>query len=311
MEVIYIADKLDPRLQVFWDLPLRKMALAAEGAFVAEGRLVVERLLHCPYETTALLVSASKLDVATSLLKSATELRPHLAKCPVYCLPEEVFHQTVGFHFHSGIMASGSREIPASLREPVAGWFDAQREKAKREKVKVQKAKVQKATVQKATVQKATVPRETLLILPSMNSAENLGSIIRSGVGLGATGMIVTPQSADPLSRRVLRVSMGHALYFPIHTSHDWMGDLRRLRDSGFRLIGIENHPRMIPLKNAETYDRQALVFGNEFEGIEERVVDLMDEIVGIPMQPPVDSLNVGVAAAIALHHFAFGAPQK
>jgi tRNA G18 (ribose-2'-O)-methylase SpoU len=46
---------------------------------------------------------------------------------------------------------------------------------------------------------------------------------------------------------------------------------------------------------------------GNEFAGLDDTTLALMDDIVGIPMHPSVDSLNVAVTAAIALHHYVTG----
>jgi tRNA G18 (ribose-2'-O)-methylase SpoU len=97
---------------------------------------------------------------------------------------------------------------------------------------------------------------------------------------------------------------MGHALAFPCWRTPDWRTDLQRLRSAGFRLIGIEHHARMVPLASVRPAPRQALVLGNEFSGLDAEVLDQMDQVVGIPMANGVDSLNVAVTAAIALHHF-------
>jgi len=184
----------------------------------------------------------------------------------------------VGFEFHSGIMGSGERSVPEILQQQMTAWFTPRSQ--------------------------APSKRKTIIVLPAMNSAENLGSIIRSAHGLGGGGLILSALSADHLSRRVIRVSMGHALAFPCWRTDDWIGDLQRLRLAGFRLIGIEHHARMKPLASAQRYDRQALIFGNEFAGLDDATLDLMDDIVGIAMHNAVDSLNVAVTAAITLHHF-------
>lgn len=275
---IPLTDPGDARLGPFLHLPLRKASSQlTDGRFIAEGRLVVERLLRCPYRTDALLVSESKVDWAAQTLTAAAIEREELRSVPTYVLPDHILSEVVGFDFHSGVMGSGDRAVPEELQRRMLGWFSPA---------------------------PAVAKRETVVVLPAMNSAENLGSIIRSAHGLGAAGLVLSTQSADHLSRRVIRVSMGHALAFPCWRTEDWIGDLQRLRMAGFRLIGIEHHPRMQLLTTARRFERQALVFGNEFSGLDEATLSMMDDIVGLEMHNAVDSLNVAVTTAIVLHHF-------
>jgi tRNA G18 (ribose-2'-O)-methylase SpoU len=279
LNLIPITDPRDIRLGPFLHLPLRKATgSSVEGQFVGEGRLVVERLLRCPYPPTGLLVAESKVGWAESSITAASADRPELRELPIYVLPDDVLNHVVGFEFHSGIMGSGHRAVPRVLQQRMTEWFAAR--------------------------SPAASGRETIIVVPAMNSAENLGSIIRSAHGLGAAGLILSAQSADHLSRRVIRVSMGHALSFPCWRSENWIDDLQRLRAVGFRLIGIEHHPQMQPLAASKQYERQVLVFGNEFAGLDEATLEMMDDIVGIEMHNTVDSLNVAVTAAIVLHHF-------
>ena len=276
---IPITDPSDARLGPFLHLPLRKATGSfASGPFVGEGRLVVERLLRCPYRPSGLLVAESKVGWAEATIHVIATERSELLALPIYVLPDDALNRVVGFEFHSGIMGSGERSVPENLLQQMTAWFTPRSQ--------------------------APSKRETIIVLPAMNSAENLGSIIRSAHGLGGGGLILSALSADHLSRRVIRVSMGHALAFPCWRTDDWIGDLQRLRLAGFRLIGIEHHARMKPLASAQRYDRQALIFGNEFAGLDDATLDLMDDIVGIAMHNAVDSLNVAVTAAITLHHF-------
>ncbi|MDP1561617.1 MAG: RNA methyltransferase [Pirellulaceae bacterium] len=277
--LIHITDPGDSRLGPFLHLPLRKAAgRLSEGLFIAEGRMVVERLLRSPYQPAGLVITNNKLEWCQAVVRAATNVRPDLQSLPIYVLPDDVLNQVVGFEFHSGIMGSGLRTVPPALQQLMTDWFAPRLHNA--------------------------ATSETLVVLPAMNSAENLGSIIRSAQGLGAAGLVLSSQSADHLSRRVIRVSMGHALAFPCWRSEDWIDDLRRLRAVGFRLIGIEHHARMQPLATAKRSTRQALIFGNEFAGLDDATLEMMDDVVGIEMQNEVDSLNVAVTAAIALHHF-------
>lgn len=302
-----VSDPADPRLTPFLALPLRKSVGAAPDEwFIAEGRLVVERLLASPFAPVALLVAESKQRWVETVCAAAVSARELPGPLPVYLLPDERMPDVVGFDFHSGILGAGRRQTPPVWTAEFARWFIGRQTLAKAGTEPPPEAGSDGA-VSPAIPGGVSTGRvsETLLILPAMNSAENLGSILRSARGLGAIGAVLAAQSADPLSRRVIRVSMGHALSFPCWHSQDWRRDLLRLREAGFRLIGIEHHPRMRSLHHAPRYPRQALVMGNEFAGLDEETLEMMDDIVGIPMHPAVDSLNVAVTAALALHHYA------
>lgn len=296
LQLVSVTDSRDPRLEPFQSLPLRKASHSPPDAwFVAEGRLVVERLLRSPFAPAALLVAESKRAWVQSVVLAATGDQSSTGPLPVYLLPDAAMPEVVGFDFHSGILGAGLRHTPPAWNDLFESWFQPA----------IHPSSATDSNTSGSVDDRAG--NETLLVLPAMNSAENLGSIIRSARGLGAAGAILSAQSADPLSRRVIRVSMGHALAFPCYQSPAWRADLLRLRAAGFRLVGMEHHPRMQSLHQAPRYRRQALVMGNEFAGLDGATLDLMDDIVGIPMHPSVDSLNVAVTAAIALHHYLNG----
>jgi tRNA G18 (ribose-2'-O)-methylase SpoU len=279
----------DPRLAPYRDLPHRKGGPGDDGGtFIAEGRLVVERLWQSPYRIASLLVANSHTAWAEDLLGTAR--RQTLAEAPpiAYALPDALINRLVGFAFHQGALACGLRTTPPCHAQAIADWY----------------------APSTAGCERADAAHDrsaagcTLVALPAMNSADNLGSLLRSARGLGAAGLVLGAQSADPLSRRAIRVSMGHALNLPLQFARDWLKDLKRLRAAGFRLIGCEHHPRMIPLCEAPRHPRQVLVFGHEFAGLDAATLEQLDLVVGIPMADGVDSLNVAVAAAIVLHHF-------
>jgi tRNA G18 (ribose-2'-O)-methylase SpoU len=79
------------------------------------------------------------------------------------------------------------------------------------------------------------------VVLPELHDPENLGSIVRTSRALDVTGILLGPRTADFLSRRVIRVSMGGVFHVPIRRADDLLGELRRLRDEfGYELIATE-----------------------------------------------------------------------
>ena len=97
----------------------------------------------------------------------------------------------------------------------------------------------------------------TVAVLEGVNDHENLGSIFRNAAGLGVDAVIFGAGCADPLYRRAVRVSMGHALLVPFARSERWPADLDVLRDNGFRLLAMTPNPdaRALPEAMAELGD--------------------------------------------------------
>jgi tRNA G18 (ribose-2'-O)-methylase SpoU len=219
---------------------------------------------------------ASRIEVVSvlaaerCLLEFAPLVPPHV---PLYVLPDRLLPEVVGFNFHRGILACGRRPADACWQHLFA----------------------------------EAASRRTLLVLPAIQGPENLGLLLRTGAALGIDAILLGPQSADPWSRRVLRVSMGLALHVPLRQARDVRSELQELAERwGVRLIAAV--PRTgTPLMQARQYPRLALLFGNEGEGLEPDLLARCHEQVAIPMPSGADSLNVAVAAGIIMHHYLHG----
>ena len=83
----------------------------------------------------------------------------------------------------------------------------------------------------------------TVAVLEGVNDHENLGSIFRNAAGLDVDAVVFGTGCADPLYRRAVRVSMGHALLVPYAWATSWPDDLEMLRDNGFRLLAMTPDP--------------------------------------------------------------------
>jgi tRNA G18 (ribose-2'-O)-methylase SpoU len=108
---------------------------------------------------------------------------------------------------------------------------------------------------------------------------------------------------ADPLYRRAVRVSMGHALLVPYAHATNWPADLVALRQYGFRLRAMTPDRRAHPLPAAMAAvrdERAAVLVGGEGPGLPETTMRTCDVRVRIPMSGGTDSLNVATAAALA-----------
>lgn len=258
-----IDDPDDARLDNFRDLnsiDRRPDLPSGKGLVIAEGVLVVQRMLASPFRPLAFLGTDRRL----------AELRADLVgnRAPYYRVSPEVMAEAVGFHLNRGVLAAARREPERSVADVV--------DRAR-----------------------------TVAVLEGVNDHENLGAVFRNAAGLDVDAVVFGSGCADPLYRRAVRVSMGHALLVPFARAADWPDELNTLRQSGFRLLA------MTPAVDAETLpeamaqvrgERVAILVGAEGPGLSHAAIKASDLRVRIPMSRGTDSLNVATAAALAFY---------
>jgi tRNA G18 (ribose-2'-O)-methylase SpoU len=140
-----------------------------------------------------------------------------------------------------------------------------------------------------------------LVIVEAVDNPANIGAIIRNAAGLGWDGMVLDSTSADPLARRSMRVSMGHAVIFPHARTRNMAESLEVLHREGF-LIAALTPQGAIDVADVELPERLAICVGAERVGLSDEVLAAATFRVQIPMHAGIDSLNVAAATAIACH---------
>ena len=136
-----------------------------------------------------------------------------------------------------------------------------------------------------------------LVVAEAVDNPVNVGSIVRNAAALGWDGLILDHTSADPLSRRSLRVAMGTAFSLPHARTQHLAAELLTLDD--FELYALTPDPTARPLDDVHPGSRAAILIGSERSGLSEELVDLSIP-VRIPMAAGVDSLNAAAATAVA-----------
>ena len=140
-----------------------------------------------------------------------------------------------------------------------------------------------------------------LVVLDGINNPVNVGAILRSAEAAGATGVITTGNSSDPFSPKALRGAMGSAFRLPIwsgatfNEALSWCA-VQKISTVGADLCATKQHTEIDWTRS------RALVVGPESNGLSSEQVKMLDQAVKIPMQGGVESLNVGVAAAVLLY---------
>jgi TrmH family RNA methyltransferase len=139
-----------------------------------------------------------------------------------------------------------------------------------------------------------------VLILAGVQDAGNVGAIVRAAEGGGASAIICGESTADPFGWKALRGAMGSTFRMPIAVRQSLDAIVAALRTSRIALMATV--PRDgTPLGASELRGPVAIMVGAEGAGLPADAVAAAEARLTIPMRPPVESLNVAIAAALIL----------
>ena len=156
----------------------------------------------------------------------------------------------------------------------------------------------------RATLESQSQQSALLVILHGINNPVNVGAIVRSAEAAGATGMISTAHTADPYSPKALRGAMGSAFRLALWHGASYADAVAWCHDRGIRTICADVKAASLHTAIDWTLPR-ALILGPESTGLAAEETALAGETVKIEMHGQVESLNVGVAAAVLLYEAA------
>lgn len=149
-------------------------------------------------------------------------------------------------------------------------------------------------------------PEGLWLALDEVMDPGNVGTLIRTADAAGAAGVLLSENTADPFSPKVVRSTAGSLFHLPL--IRGGMADLvAAFREAGYTAAAGD-------LRGEDFYAappfpaRTLLVVGNEARGPREEILALCDRRVKLPMAGRAESLNVAVAGGILLYGVAFGA---
>ena len=139
------------------------------------------------------------------------------------------------------------------------------------------------------------------LVLDGLQDPRNLGAILRTARALGVGGVVLPRDRSVGVTPVVAAASAGLLFGLPVAQVPNLVRAMEALKAAGFWLVGLS--PRGgTPLAHLEPPTRAAVVAGGEGGGLRPLVHRTCDFTASIPMAPGVESLNVGVAIAIALY---------
>jgi tRNA G18 (ribose-2'-O)-methylase SpoU len=253
--------------------------------FIAEGRFVVKLLLAGGrFRARSLLVTPVALESLRAEIDPRLGVRGGVRTgpdVPVYVVSEALMERVAGFLVHRGCLAAAER----------GPGLDA------------------------AAVLGGLPPGPALaVVLEGVNNHDNIGGVFRNAGAFGASCVLLAGGCADPLYRKAVRVSMGVVLRVPFASVEAdealkvpaGVRAVRLLRSCGFRVLALTPDAGAVNIAacgdGAQRPERIALLLGAEGDGLQRATIDEADEAVRIAMAPGVDSLNVSVACAVALH---------
>ncbi len=164
-----------------------------------------------------------------------------------------------------------------------------------------------------------------IVIAHNIRSLHNVGSIFRSCDAFGVEKLYLSGITGVPPRREIAKVALGSEHRVAWEHTDDVLELIRSLQSDGCTIVALENGPRAKPIdafcptcpstcppqlcerrRKLDNVERSgigqiAIIVGNEVEGIDREILDVVDATVEIPMPGRKQSLNVSVAAGIAL----------
>ncbi|HEY9217909.1 MAG TPA: RNA methyltransferase [Phenylobacterium sp.] len=201
------------------------------------------------------------------LAKLAPALESLEHDVPVYIAPQAVMDAIVGFPIHRGILAVAQRAPDPDPAELLAR-------------------------------------SRLVLALVGIANHDNMGGLFRNAAAFGVDAVLLDAGCCDPMYRKAIRVSVGTALSVPFARLAAGSDLIGLLQGAGLEPLAL-SPAGDVQLSAVQPPQRAAVIVGPEGPGLPEALL-ARSTTVSIPMAAGVDSLNVGVAAAVALHHLRF-----
>ncbi len=140
-----------------------------------------------------------------------------------------------------------------------------------------------------------------LILCDHIEDPQNLGAILRSCAAFGVFGVIIPPKNNARINGTVVKASSGGIFHVKLSQDQSVYKAIKVMKEKGIRLIGLDAHApkRLYEAKIEEPF---CLVLGSESKGIRKNIKREMDELLKIPIEKVMDSLNVSCATCIALY---------
>jgi len=151
--------------------------------------------------------------------------------------------------------------------------------------------------IQNAELKKTT---PLYLLLDGITDPRNFGAILRSANATSVSGVIICSSSSSPINEVVVKTSSGAIFNVPISKVNNLKDAIYLLKENQIEVIGLDQTGKN-PIYGTDLLNPLAILIGSEEKGISKGVLKIINQKIRIPMTGNVESLNVSVAASIAL----------
>lgn len=139
------------------------------------------------------------------------------------------------------------------------------------------------------------------LIFDRITDVRNFGAIVRSAECAGVHGIIISNKGNAPISSDAMKTSAGALNHVPVAREKDIKKTIVFLQNNGIKVVACTEKAEK-DIFGVSLTGPLALILGSEEDGIDESFLRIADELVKIPMKGKINSLNVSVAAGIAIY---------
>ena len=146
-----------------------------------------------------------------------------------------------------------------------------------------------------------------IVILNDIRSLNNIGSFFRTSDAFNVEKIYLCGITAIPPHREIQKTALGATETVNWEHRSSIIELVNELKSQGIKVASIEQAEKTTFLQDIHglNYDKIALVFGNEVDGVDQDVIDISDYIIEIPQFGTKHSLNVSVCAGVILWEFA------
>lgn len=140
-----------------------------------------------------------------------------------------------------------------------------------------------------------------ILLLDNIEDPRNLGACLRSADAAAVTAVICSKNNSAPITAVARKTAAGAADHLPIYQVSNLARCIDQIKQAGIWVYGMDCDPNSSQIYQTDLTGATAIAVGNEGKGLRHLIKQKCDHLINIPMSGTVQSLNVSVAAAIAL----------
>lgn len=145
--------------------------------------------------------------------------------------------------------------------------------------------------------------RHICLLAHNVRSLWNVGSFFRTADAFNVEKIYLTGYTGQPPRKEITKTALGAEEFVPWEHAQDPLDIVKKLKKDGWSIVPLELTDDAVDLKDFAPSEKLCLIVGHELSGVPQEILDIADSVIKIPMLGKKESLNVAVAAGIALHH--------